>query len=652
MSTLSKIASVSCFSFLCVVLLSFKTPDKGKKISFPYQQNGLTTRQAAAHLLSRFTFGAKPGDIDRVVSKGLERWFVEQLQGDAADNEVNKRLQEYSDLQLSNSQIASLYPQPGQLLRMAEKEGLISRDSINITDRASYRSKLAVIMKEKGVKPRSELFRQFINQKIIRATYSNNQLHELLTEFWFNHFNVSATNNNCAIYIPAYERDIIRPHVTANFEELVMATAQSPAMLIYLDNFISAANTTSQKPTMTRAAQRRLQQQMAPSMDKNAADEMMAKVQAARQNQGLNENYARELMELHTLGVDGGYTQKDVTEAARILTGWTVYPIAEYGPLNAMKKYLDRIGEEKLTERGFVKKDDFLFALNRHDAGEKTVLGKKYEGTGYDEGVQLIHMLANHTSTAKFICKKIAIKFVCDEPPASLVEKMTQTFLQSGGSIKEVLITMASAPEFWSDDALRQKTKSPFELAISSVRALDADVNMPFLLNTWITRMGQKLYYYQAPTGYPDRGKYWINTGALLNRMNFGLALANGKIPGVQINHLALNKGHEPESAEDALETFGKLLLPERDLSATIKRLTPLLNDPQLEKKIEKAAQEKMNMQQVMAAGNDDDDYPQDELPMKQSNEGSMKQKTVSYNKNMLNQVVGIIIGSPEFQRK
>src|SRR6185437_10542016 len=312
------------------------------------------------------------------------------------------------------------------------------------------------------------------------------------------------------------------------FNELLLKTAKSPAMLKYLDV-------------------------------------------------GLNENYAREVMELHTLGVDGGYTQQDVTEAARVLTGWGV-----------------RLGED----------GDFFFNANRHDKGEKVVMGHVFPaGGGYEEGVDLLNMLAHHPSTAKFICHKIAVRFVNDDPPATLVDKMANTFIEKNGDIRQVLITMVAAPEFWNVDALREKTKSPFELAIGAVRSLHATIDEPMPLYNWVTRMGEREYYYQEPTGFPDKGAYWINTGSLLSRMNFGLALAAGRIPGVRVNLLALNHGHEPENAQAALSIYGHLILPEWNLDATVKRLTPMLNEP-------------------------DSTDP------------------------MLAQVVGIIIGSPEYQRR
>jgi len=510
---------------------------------FPYKAAGLSERAAAAYLLSRFTYGPTPGQVDEVMRMGLENWFRQQLEARLPDDSLNTLLAGYDALKLSNAGIAQLYPGPGELLRMARRDGTIKSDSA-IADRKVYREALQAYMQEKGLKPQQELFRQFFAQKILRAAYSNNQLLEVMTAFWFNHFNVSVTKNDCADFIPDYERDVIRPNALGKFSDLLLATAKSPAMLFYLDNFSSAA----------------------PGGDGG---------------RGLNENYAREVMELHTLGVDGGYTQHDVMEAARVLTGWTVYPLRNNG-----NKYGARMGpftDEQLARRGFVHEGDFLFNANRHDNGEKIILGRHFGlNGGYQEGVDLLEMLAHHTSTAHFICRKIAVRFVSDDPPQSLVDKMAKTFLDKGGNIRQVLITMVTAPEFWAAPAIRAKIKSPFELAISTVRSLHASIDHPFALYSWVNRMGEKLYSYQAPTGFPDKGQYWINTGALLNRMNFGLAIAAGRVPGVKINLVALNNNREPESAQAALLTYGQIMMPGCDLDETVKRLTPMLNDPDL----------------------------------------------------------------------
>ncbi|MDB5231865.1 MAG: hypothetical protein JWN76_2670 [Chitinophagaceae bacterium] len=640
------------FKFICSVTLILTgcfffssfiyQPSHTENFSFPYQKAGLTEKQAAAHLLSRFTYGARPGEVDKVVNMGLEKWFALQLDGNLPDDSLAGLLNRFDAINLSNEQVVNTYPRIAKVLRMAMQDGVIDKDSVNKADKKEYRAQLQAYMEQKGLKPVQELYRQFINQKILRAANSNNQLRELLTDFWFNHFNVSVTKNDCAEFIPAYERDVIRPNVNAHFEDLLLATAKSPAMLLYLDNF-SSAGTNANMPVNPR-----LQKRVAAQMEQQMGAEAVAKLKNAKKAQGLNENYAREVMELHTLGVDGGYTQSDVTQAARVLTGWTVYPISDYGQGAQVKKMIERVGEDRMKQQGFVHEGDFLFAANRHDNGEKTVLGKTFPANhGYDEGVELLKMLAHHQSTAKFISKKLATRFVSDIPPQSLVDKMSATFLKTNGDIKQVLITMASSPEFWSNESLRQKTKSPFELTISAVRSLNAEINQPYQLFTWLNRMGQKMYYYQAPTGFPDRGQYWINTGSLLNRMNFGLALASGRIPGVRINLLALNKGHEPESAEQALIIYSKLILPERDLSGTIERLKPLLNDPDLEGKINAAASKATpaSAQNMMTDASD---------PLMEDNKKptNVKNAMVNEQKNMLAQVVGIIIGSPEFQRK
>lgn len=604
--------------FISVLASSYVYDSKPDKISFPYKQAGLTERQAAAHLLSRFTYGAKPGDVDALVKEGLLNWFQRQLDGDIGDKGLDSLLSPYQDIYLTNNEVENKYPRQPKVLRMAIKDGFVNKDSVGKGDPKLYKQQLQDYRLSKGYGQEQDLIRQFINQKILRAAYTNNQLHELLTDFWFNHFNVSLTKNQCAAYVPAFERDVIRPNATGKFKDLLVATAKSPAMLIFLDNYTSSGKPVANSQTDN------MQMGMADVKPKQTKA-----LQPKKQAAGLNENYAREVMELHTLGVDGGYTQSDVTQAARVLTGWTIAPLGEDGAYGAAyKKVIEKIGEANLTKNGFVKEGDFLFVPTRHDNEEKVVLGHKFAaGGGYDEGMELLNILAHHTATAKFISKKLATRFVNDQPDPKLVDKMAKTFLSTDGDIKQVLITMVSAPEFWSKKSLREKTKSPFELAISAVRSLDADVTQPYQLFNWVNKMGQKMYYYQAPTGFPDRGQYWINTGALLNRMNFGLALASQRIPGVKINLLNLNHNHEPESSAAALNTYSRLIMPERDLSKTIERLTPLLNDPELTVKVAKAA-EKTNAAQPTI-------------------KPAMGKET-----NMLAQVVGVIIGSPEFQRK
>jgi uncharacterized protein (DUF1800 family) len=577
---------------------------------FPYRMAGLTERQAAAHLLSRFTYGATPGQVDAVVKMGLETWWAQQLAADLPDDSLAQCLSRYDALQLTNQQVADLYPKAGQVARMAIKDGVIDKDSLK-TDRVAYREAIRNYMQEKGLKPEQDLFRQFFCQKVLRAAYGRNQLQEVMTDFWFNHFNVSITKNDCAEFIPAYERDVIRPNALGHFGDLLLKTAKSPAMLYYLDNFSSSA----------------------PLAEGEDSGQF-------RKNRGLNENYAREVMELHTMGVDGGYTQQDVTQAARVLTGWTVYPMNDAG-----KGIINRFSEDQLARRGFVHEGDFLFNANRHDKGEKIVLGHTFPaGGGYDEGVTLLEMLAHHLSTARFIARKLAVRFVSDDPSPALIDKMAKTFLEKDGDIRQVLITMVSAPEFWNSAAVREKTKSPFELAIGAVRSLHGVIEQPYPLYNWVSRMGEKKYYYQAPTGFPDKGSYWINTGSLLNRMNFGLALATGRVPGVRIDLVALNNGHEPEDAQAALLAYSRIILPERNLDATIKRLTPMLNDPGLSQKVDVASSRAGDAGNTRPGQNGAEGMPADnDMAMVATNDQKAAQ---------LGQVVGIIIGSPEFQRR
>lgn len=604
-----------------VILSSFFVRSRPGSAAFPYEKAGLTERQAAAHLLSRFTYGPSADGVDEAIKAGLEQWFEQQLQADLPDEGLNSQLGKYESLTMSNAQIVQEYQRYGDILRMAVREGVIDKDSIDKTDKKAYREKLYAYAKEKGVKPHQQLIKEFGSQKILRALYSQNQLQEVMTEFWFNHFNVSFSKVACAPFIPAFERDVIRPNALNNFETLLMATAKSPAMLLYLDNARSTGAMTS-KDSLTKKGE-------------------------PKRVKGLNENYAREVMELHTLGVDGGYTQKDVTEAARVLTGWTVFPMGDSPYSKDVKKQIAKYGEEKLKARGFVREGDFLFAPGRHDKDEKTVLGKTFApGGGYEEGIELLRMLANHQSTASFISKKLAVRFVNDNPSQNLVERMSKTFLEKNGDIKHVLRTLVYSPEFWAADAVREKTKSPFELMMSALRSLNASVTEPSQLFNWLDRMGHKMYHYQAPTGFPDKGQYWISTGSLLNRMNFGLALASGKIPGIHFDLPKLNNDHEPESAEDALQTYCKLLLPERNTSETIIRLTPLLNDPALPEKVDKAADQTVELNM---AGNEAETGNEER---EENTIDKRKNSKMTSDRYQLSQVVGIIIGSPEFQRR
>jgi uncharacterized protein (DUF1800 family) len=632
------------FGIILTALSSFTYMQHFNIEKMPYAKVGLSKKQAAAHLLNKFTFGATPSLIDHVEEMGLENWFEAQILGIKESDNLTNKINELSYLQLSTKAMLDKFPKLPKVKNMAIKEGFITEAEISNLEKKELALKLKTYSDQKGFVRENELYRQFYDQKILNAIYSNNQIEQVMTDFWFNHFNVSMTKNQSQQFIPNYERDAIKPNLFGNFEDLVLATAKHPAMLTYLDNAQSQAAAEN-----TAAAKRNLPKKF---------DSL--KIAKKAKGGDINENYAREVMELHTLGVDGGYTQQDVTNVAKVLTGWTINPISLGLENGQIKKILEKVNINQLEKLGVVQEADFMFVPQRHDVSTKIIMGKTYENDGYNEGVNLLKFLANHNSTAQFISKKLATRFVNDAPKQILIDKMARTFLNTKGNIKAVLYTLVNTPEFWDKDAQRAKTKSPFEYAISSLKAIEAEVENPNQINLWITKMGQQLYHYSAPTGFPDKGQYWINTGSLLNRMNFGLALASKRIPGVQFDLAKLNQNKEPESAKDALVKYAALLLPQRDLSSTITRLTPLIEDPTIANKINNEAAK------INKVNNEDDIEQTEMMDIMQSTKAERKEKikekikkkntqpaVSSFGDNsMLAQVVGIIIGSPEFQRR
>jgi uncharacterized protein (DUF1800 family) len=339
--------------------------------------------------------------------------------------------------------------------------------------------------------PQQVVARDLMEGKLLRAIYSNRQLAEILDDFWFNHFNIFLDKGADRYLVTEYERDVMRPHVLGKFRDLLEATAESPAMLFYLDNW--------------------------QSVGPNAPQPRVGGKKAAR---GLNENYGRELLELHTLGVDGGYTQKDVTEVARCFTGWTI----------------------NQPQRG----GTFSFNRRTHDYGEKVVLGVTIPaGGGMEDGEKVLDIVAHHPSTARFISTKLAQRFVADDPPASLVDRMAQTFLKTDGDLREVMRTMLDSKEFWSEGAWRSKMKSPMEMVASAVRAVNGDVDFAFPLANQVAQLGEPLYRKQEPTGYSNSSKEWMNSAGLLARMNFAVQLANDKMPGVRVDAARAGKPDE-----------------------------------------------------------------------------------------------------------
>ena len=370
--------------------------------------------------------------------------------------------------------------------------------------------------------PRGVVTDELMQAKLVRAIYSERQLEQVMTDFWFNHFNVFINKGVDHIFLTSYEQDVIRPHALGKFEDLLVATAKSPAMLFYLDNWLSVGPDSMQALGLP-AHLGRYGPYRYPAYPRPNAKR--------KQNSGLNENYGRELLELHTLSVNGGYTQRDVTEVAKVFTGWTI---------------------DKPNEGG-----GFLFDERRHEPGPKFVLGHRIKFKGEAEGMQVLHILATSPQTAHFISLKLAQRFVSDDPPPALVDRMAKTFLKKKGDIREVLTVLFHSSEFWDDNAYRAKVKTPLEFVVSAVRASGADVEDAMPLARQLNNMGMPLYGAQPPTGYSMKAETWVNSSALLNRMNFALALAAGKIRGLKLDLAQLSDGSP--ASPDALLALSTL---------------------------------------------------------------------------------------------
>jgi len=575
---------------LCADPLPAATPNMDK--TTPRPAGPLSSDERIFHALNRFTFGPRPGDLESVRAMGLDRWFQQQLHPESIDNSaMQARLVQYPAMQWTSADLLFRLPsnaiirqvidgklpmpatgalehvyanqvarveykreqdkqkqqaannapnmmagnaQPqmngqGQQNMMAAPQPTPSEPAqpeftpaqINNTlalqphdrvvalatmpqprfdaflkslkgpQRAALLADLPPDMKETvGAleNPDRVVVDELLSQRLTREIYSQAQLQEVMTDFWLNHFNVFLRKDEAMpYYLVSYERDVIRPHALGKFEDLLEWVAHSPAMLLYLDQ--------SQSMGPDSIAAEKAKQNAAKKGDKKVKPE------------GLNENYARELMELHTVGVNGGYSQADVTEAARVLTGWTV----------------------DQPQRG----GGFQFNANRHEPGTKKVMGKKFKEGGEKEGRDLLHFLATRPATAKFISRKLAVRFVNDDPPQALVDRMAKTYLSSDGDIAKVLETMYRSPEFWAPATYRAKIKTPLEYVVSAARASDANItNMQALING-LRDMGMPLYGAIPPTGYKWDAEDWVSTGALVNRMNFALSLAANRLNGI-----------------------------------------------------------------------------------------------------------------------
>jgi uncharacterized protein (DUF1800 family) len=494
----------------------------------------LSESEAILHALNRLGYGPRPGDVERVKRMGLENWIGLQLHPEKiAGPTLQARLAQLPAANMNSQALLAAYPQPD----VAAK-----RMGISVEE---YRKRMdAEAHPPQGIRPKpsklpQEALSELQQAKTLRAIYGERQLQEQLTDFWFNHFNVFANKDLDLWLLASYERDAIQPRVLGRFRDLLGATAKSPAMLFYLDNYLSADPQAAQRLKAHPQKLRGRQNAELPPVGRR----------------GLNENYGRELMELHTLGVDGGYTQQDVIEVARCFTGWTI--------------------------RNARTKPEFAFDERVHDPQPKRVLGKKIHAGGIRDGEQVLDLLARDPHTMRHIALALAGHFVSDNPPGALVDRMAATFRKSGGDLREVTRAMIYSPEFWSRAAYRAKIKTPFELVVSSARTLGADVDTALPLVNWVTRIGEPLYQCLPPTGYSDKSSAWISAGALLNRLNFALALAGNRVAGSQVQIAPLLGAEAEEDPYQALERAVSVFLAGQISTSTRATLEKQSEDPQ-----------------------------------------------------------------------
>jgi uncharacterized protein (DUF1800 family) len=426
------------------------------------------------HVLNRLAFGPSPEDAAEVRRVGIAAWIAAQLEpGSIPDSAVEDRLQGFRVLGLSTADLLREYPRPGPEVLERLRSGTLGPEE---------RRRLLPPERRPG-----RITDELAAARLVRAAWSRRQLQEVLVDVWLNHFNVYAGKSQVRWFLPAWERDVIRPHALGRFRDLLLATARHPAMLFYLDNWVSV------RPGLVIPA--------GPNAGRRA---------------GLNENYARELLELHTLGVDGGYTQADVAEVARCFTGWSILRPREDGR--------------------------FLFRPLAHDPGEKRVLGHVIPaGGGEADGMAVVDLLVRHPATARFVALKLARRLVADAPPPALVERAAAAFRESEGDIRAVVLAIVTAPEFFSREAYRAKVKKPLELVASAVRALGGQpaggdpLRTGLALARQVGRLGEPLYEAEAPTGYADTAEAWLSAGGMLQRMHFAVALAGNRVPGLRV---------------------------------------------------------------------------------------------------------------------
>ena len=698
----TRIASGARFlvSFVAIAAILFNVIPSGAQGQLR-STSRLTDDQRILHVLNRLGFGARPGDVERVKAMGLDSYINQQLNPEKiSDAAAEARLKDFPTLSMSTAELYEKYPQPGQLLRQLQRRGELPADlaeaqkkrtkdaaaTQGVQPQADNRAMMpaeamakndGVAKNEKGVNGDSpaspargnEDYRRIIREyylqnglqlpqritaelqasRILRAVYSERQLQEVMVDFWTNHFNVFAGKGADRWLLVSYDRDTIRPNAMGKFSDLLQATAQSPAMLFYLDNFQSVnpnAKPGSDRPRAQRGPLAELlmgdRGNSRPQVRMSNSPEQQRPQQQARR--GINENYARELMELHTLGVDGGYAQKDVQEVARCFTGWTIF--APRGAGAATQAMLNGPRADMLRENA----GKFFFNPRAHDDGEKIVLGHKIPaGGGFKDGLTILDILAHSPATARYIATKLARHFVSDSPSPALVDRVAAAFTKSDGDIRETLRAIFFSPEFKSPEAYRAKVKRPFELAISAIRTLGAETNGGPQVHQWIARMGEPLYGFQTPNGYSDTAESWVNTGGLLERLNFGLTLASNRIAGTRVDLKRLLGNAAPEQSADKaqiMDRFLRLIVAGDITPSTKEALLKQLNEPMA--LVVPATSSETARIDDRSAG----DMMDAQTPVKQRQQRQQLARADANISDPVTKIVGLILGSPEFQRQ
>ena len=586
----------------------------------------LPADQQIIQALNRLTFGARPGDAMKVRVIGLDKWIDQQLRPDKInDDAMNAFVSRYSTLDQNQNDLLKQYAQQQQMRREVKRDRADSTKAMSADDIAMMQQ----LRQQQN--SRRQVVTQLQSSRVARAVASERQLQEVMTDFWENHFNIYAAKGAPEpYYLVDFDQNVIRPNALGKFRDLLEAVAKSPAMLFYLDNARSMADST--QPTLAGGGKREAGSVRGGIFGRRRVPvQRPPRQQQQRKHPGLNENYGRELLELHTLGVDGGYTQQDVINVARAFTGWTIRPPAQGG--------------------------GFIFRPQVHDAGEKVVLGHRLAaGRGMEDAEDVLDILAKSPATARFISFKLARRFVSDSPSKALVDRASQVYLKTGGDIREVVRSIVTSPEFFSQRAFRSKVKSPFEVVVSAMRALNAGPDSTPRTAQVVAYLGQPIFGHQAPNGWPETGDAWMNTGAILNRINFGMAAAAGRLPGANLRALpaldTLGAAPRDKQVDVVVATILNGMVSPDTRAVLVSGEHPLLANGAPKEVRDMSPGDSGDDSAMMDSGNG-----QNGRPPRQKNGGgkaaALQGRGLGNIPQLtgLPQIVGLALGSPEFQR-